>query len=50
MPTIETQQTEVHVLRKDLLNVVASPSPGAVQVEVVIDANGGIRFYVVPPP
>lgn len=39
---------EVVVLQKDFLNVVDEPSMGAVEVEVVFDADGGIRLYVVP--
>ena len=39
---------DVVMLRRDLLNVVGSPSIGAVEVEVVIDSDGGIRLYVVP--
>ena len=44
----ESSSNEVVLLRKDLLNVVGSPSPGAVEVEVVIDSDGGIRFYALP--
>jgi hypothetical protein len=46
--TIRLTGTEKHTLRKDFLNVVESPSEGAVEIEVVFDNDGGMRFYVVP--
>ncbi len=40
--------TEKHVLQKDFLNLVESPSEGAVEIEVVMNSDGGLRFYYVP--
>lgn len=46
-PPAETTTLRRHVLQSDFANVVGSPSPGAVEVEVVFDGDQ-IRFYVVP--
>lgn len=46
-PPVETTTLRRHVLQSDFANVVGSPSPGAVEVEVVFDGDQ-IRFYVVP--
>lgn len=46
-PPVESTTLRRLVLQSDFANVVGSPSPGAVEVEVVFDGDQ-IRFYVVP--
>lgn len=43
-PTVVGEQSNAVLLRKDLLNVVSSSS--GTEIEVVIDADGGIRFFL----
>lgn len=44
-PTVEDDVALKVLLRKDLLNVV--PSSAGVEIEITMDADGGLRFYAV---
>lgn len=45
VPVVATSATEKHVLQADFVNTVSSPTGGYVEVEIVRDADGRMRFY-----
>lgn len=47
MSTVTTK-TETHLLRQDLLRLVTTPAAGSAEAEVVLDASGGLRWWVAP--
>lgn len=49
IPPPDETRTEVHILRKDLVNVVATPPAGGREVQAVFDADGRLRLYVPGP-
>ena len=44
-PTVQTVTAEKHILQKDVLNIVVSPTGGYSQVEFTRDSDGGMRAY-----